>query len=206
MHIPDGALPIRQCLLYWLVVAPFIAFYILKLRRLDEEAGGRHVAHTAAVATFVFAITLFEIPTPVGIPFHLLMIPFAAIALGPLSGVLVSFLCLLFQFMLAGEGGFTTLGANTLVMGVCCSFPAVLSFKLLRDINEKVGIFSGAFLGVLTAAVVNALILAAAGVLPLNFILPFNVAVYSVEGALEGVITVLMMDFLRRVGFRGVEI
>ena len=96
MHIPDGALPIRQCLMYWLLVAPFIAFYILKLRKLDEEAGGRHVVYTAAVATFVFAVTLLEIPTPVGIPFHLIMIPFAAIALGPLSGVLVSFLCLLF--------------------------------------------------------------------------------------------------------------
>ena len=206
MHIPDGALPAFQCLIYWLVVVPFIAFYILKLRKLDEEAGGRHVVYTAAVATFVFAVTLFEIPTPVGIPFHLLMIPFAAIALGPLSGVLVSFLCLLFQFMLAGEGGFTTLGANTFVMGVCCSFPAVFSFKLLHDVNERVGIFSGAFIGILTAAIMNALILTAAGVLPLNFILPFNVAVYSVEGAFEGFVTVLIMDFLRRVGFRSVEI
>ncbi|RJS73679.1 MAG: hypothetical protein CW694_00080 [Candidatus Syntrophoarchaeum sp. WYZ-LMO15] len=206
MHIPDGALPISHCVIYWALILPFLALYIREVRGVPEEEGGRKLVHTAIIATFVFAVTLFEIPTPVGIPFHLLMIPFAAIALGREAGVMISFLVLLLQFILVGEGGFTTLGANTLVMGVCCSYVSAGFYNLIKDVNEKIGILSGVFGGIITAAALNALILAYAGVLPLKFILIFNITAYTPAGIGEGVITMILIEFLRKIGYGGVMV
>jgi len=196
MHIPDGIIPISHCLVYWILIIPFLAVFFYKLRKDDTEEN--RMVSIPIFASFVFVVTFLEIPTPLGIPVHFIMIPFVAIALGPFTGVTIAFLCLSLQ-ALFGEGGFTTLGANVFVMGVCCAFVSVFFYRLISRLNERIGIFSAVFIGIAIAAIVNALILSAAGYIPLSVMLPFNLSYYSVEGILEGIVTIFIIGYIYKV-------
>lgn len=65
--------------------------------------------------------------------------------------------------------------------------------------NERIGIFSAVFIGIAIAAIVNALILSAAGYVPLSVMLPFNLSYYSVEGILEGIVTIFIIGYIYKV-------
>lgn len=129
MHLPDGIIPLPQALIYWIITLIFIAIYLFKLSKTEHRE--KNVVYTSIFAAATVATSSLSIPSPLGVPIHFFLIPLVAILMGPLSGVIVAFLCLVIQFFLMGMGGITTLGANTLAIGVAISVVTYFFYSII---------------------------------------------------------------------------
>lgn len=164
-----------------------------------NEENEKRIVLTALFAAASVAASSISIPSPFGVPMHFFLIPLVAIILGPLSGVLVAFLCLTVQFLILGMGGLTTLGGNTLTMGVVLSFSAYLFYKLLSDLGERFAVFAGTFMGIAMATITHALILLFAGVATLEILLATLIPFYLFIALIEGVVTVFIISFISKI-------
>lgn len=131
MHIPDGILPAQVSAVGYAIAAPLIGY---SLRRIEHQshqhpAGVARTLPKAALltATFFVASSLYlPAPPPLG-TLHLLMNGLLGAVLGyyAIPAIVIG---LLFQALLLGHGGLTTLGLNTLLLGI----PALLSHHLFE--------------------------------------------------------------------------
>ena len=185
MHLPDGLIPLWQALIYWIITIVTLAWYLFKLSKVEEKE--KKLVNTAIFAAATVAVSSLAIPSPFGIPMHFFLIPLVVILLGPLTGVTVEFLCLLVQFFFLGMGGITSLGANTVTMGIVLSFATYFFYKFTSELNEGLGIFSGTFLGIIMATLAQVFILLAAGVASLEMLLSTLVPFYLFIAVIEGV-------------------
>ncbi|MGF7117306.1 energy-coupling factor ABC transporter permease [Methanobacterium oryzae] len=197
MHLPDGIIPLWQSAVYWLISISILMIYLIKLSR-DEETEKRIVSTAIFSAAAVVASSI-SIPSPFGVPMHFFLIPLVAIILGPLSGVAVAFLCLVVQFFLLGFGGITTLGANTLTIGVVLSFSTYLFYKLTLELDVRLSVFSGTLMGIIMATITQVLILLAAGSATLEMLMATLIPFYLVIGVIEGVTNIFMISFISKV-------
>ncbi|SFM48192.1 cobalt transporter CbiM [Thermodesulforhabdus norvegica] len=191
MHISDGVLPPAVTVSTAVVSAGMV---VLSVRRLHYEDYPRIAVMTAAF----FVASLIHIPLgPTSV--HLLLPGLVGIVLGPLSFLAIALglvlQCFLFQF-----GGVTALGANALMMGI----PAVLSGYIFRAFAGrhigKTAVVAGiaGAIGVLTAALILAVLLALSGevfwgVAKVAFLAHIPVA------AVEGGVSAFAVSFLYRV-------
>ncbi len=84
------------------------------LRRLDERA----IPRIALLSSAFFAISLWHLPLPIpGTSIHLVLLGFMGILLGWDTFLAVG-VVMIFQSLLFGHGGVTTIGVNTLAMGL----------------------------------------------------------------------------------------
>lgn len=196
MHLPDGLIPLGQSIVYWIVAIIFIGIYSFKLSRHEEKEG--LIVKTAILAAATVVASSLSIPSPFGVPIHFFLIPLVAILLGPLSGVAVEFLCLIAQFFFLGMGGITSLGANTITMGVVLSFSTYIFCKLASNIDTRLGVFSGTFMGIVLASITQVLILLAAGVATLDVLLATLVPFYLFIAVLEATANLLIVIFIFR--------
>ncbi len=162
-----------------------------KLSKVEEKE--KVMVNTAILAAVTIAASSISIPSPFGIPIHLFIIPLVAILLGPLSGVTVAFLCFIVQFLFLGMGGITSLGANVVTMGIVMSFTTYYFYQFTRELDDRLSIFSGTFLGIIMATVVQVLILLAAGVATLEVLLATLVPFYLFVGVVEGIINIFII-------------
>ena len=132
MHISEGILPPGWALLWFLLAAPFVGWGVVQIgRRRQADPGYIPLLGIFGAAVFVFSC--FPIPVPVaGSTAHPAGTGMSAIFLGPFASVVVAFLSLLLQALFLAHGGLTTLGGNTLSMGVLGSFGGFAAFKLGR--------------------------------------------------------------------------
>jgi cobalt/nickel transport system permease protein len=87
----------------------------------------------AMVAAVVFVLSAMPIPVPfAGTCSHPCGTGLAAILVGPWMTVLVSVVALLLQAVFLAHGGFTTLGADVLSMGIAGAFTGYGVFWALR--------------------------------------------------------------------------
>jgi len=213
MHIPDGVLPITHCVIYFLLVTPFLIHSLLNIKRSSKA-----MTRTIAMAALVFAASFFSIPIVFGIRDHFLLIPLAAILYGPHTALLAGFIALLLQASLQLEGGLTTLGANTLSMGIGGGYLTYYIFRIFRRLfGDRRRYFTAGltgFLGVLLAALLTGLFVTLAftlGQIPVGKVgmpetafLPQAIIVISVVAwfipvaILEGIITAVLVKALRR--------
>lgn len=191
MHLPDGLLPLWQAAIYWILSVAVLALYMYKLSEVEEKE--KLMVNTAILAAVTIAASSISIPSPFGVPLHLFIIPLVVILLGPLSGVTVAFLCFIVQYFLLGMGGFTSLGANVVTMGIVMSFSTYYFYKFTRELDERLSIFSGTFLGIIMATVAQVLILLAAGVATLEVLLATLVPFYLFVGVIEGIINIFII-------------
>ena len=133
MHVPDGIIPLSQSAIYWIISILTVIIYTYKISR-DEDKEKRVFTTALLVVASIIGSSL-SIPSPLGVPIHFFIIPLVAIILGPLSGSVVAFLTLIIQYFFLGMGGFTTLGANTLTIGVVHSFSTYIFYTLLKDLD-----------------------------------------------------------------------
>lgn len=135
MHIPDGFIPLWQCVIYFIIAAPFV---FMSIRWANRELDERKIPFLGVLAASIFAIQAMNIPIPWGTSGHMVGAAMAAIILGsPFAGILLLTLVLVVQALLFGDGGITVLGANILNMGVVCSFIGFYGFKGLRSLPIK---------------------------------------------------------------------
>jgi cobalt/nickel transport system permease protein len=132
MHIADGILPLSWAVVFTVCALPFVAVALALLRR-RTGSDPRLKPLVAMVAAAVFVLSAMPIPVPfVGTCSHPCGTGLAAILLGPFMTVLVALVALILQAVFLAHGGFTTLGANVLSMGVAGAFVGFGAFSLLR--------------------------------------------------------------------------
>lgn len=128
MHISEGILNAVPAILTGGLALPFIAAGLMRIKKL-KAANPLYFSMLGLMGATVFVISAFPIPVPVvGTCAHPAGTGLSAIFLGPLPSVVVAFVSLLIQAMFMAHGGLTTIGANTLTMGVCGSFCGYFAF------------------------------------------------------------------------------
>lgn len=148
MHLADGVLPLGWAAIFTVSAAPFVAIALGLLRRRGE-ADLRLKPLLAMVAAAVFLLSAMPIPVPfAGTCSHPCGTGLAAILVGPWMTVVVALVALLLQALFLGHGGFTTLGADLLSMGIAGGFAGWLAFRLLRrgGASLAVAAFAGGLL------------------------------------------------------------
>jgi cobalt/nickel transport system permease protein len=208
VHVPDGFLSPQTYLPAYALAAGGWAYAARELRRRVDETLLPRLAVLAALAFVLMSVML---PLPGGTSAHASGIGILAVVLGPWLTFAVVSLVLLLQALVLGAGGVTVLPVNALAMGLGGSVAACLGFRLLAPRWERAGLFAAGWL----ASVVPATLIAAVlGLQPaiahttdgqplffpfgLSVTLPAVIVPHAVLGLGEGLLTVLVVSFLRR--------
>jgi len=191
LHLPDGLLPLWQAAIYWILTIVFMTVYMYKLSKTEEKE--KIIVNTSILAAVTIAASSISIPSPFGVPIHLFLIPLVVIILGPLSGVTVAFLCFIVQFFILGMGGITSLGANVVTMGIVMSFATYYFYKFTAELDDRLSIFAGTFMGIIMATIAQVLIMLVAGVATLEVLIATLLPFYLFVGVIEGVINVFII-------------
>ncbi|MHB1127822.1 MAG: energy-coupling factor ABC transporter permease [Bacillota bacterium] len=143
MHIAEGMLPAPIALAYTGMAAICVARGMKDyLKRSATNDRSKQMVGVLTAAIFV--TSLLPIPVPIaGTSSHPAGSPLAAILMGPFPGVMMSMVALLFQALLFGHGGISTLGANTLTLGLLGGGSAYLVFRLGRSLGWGLGWSAG---------------------------------------------------------------
>ena len=148
MHIMEGYLPLSHCVGWSVVSIPFVAYGIVKLRRIMQQ-NRRSMILLAMSGAFVFVISSLKIPSITGSSSHMTGTGLAAILFGPSIASILSVIVLVFQSILLAHGGLTTLGANTFSMGIIGPIITWFLFTLGKKLklNRKANVFIAAMFG-----------------------------------------------------------
>jgi cobalt/nickel transport system permease protein len=139
MHLAEGLLPLPWAVGWSLVALPFVALGLRRLRAKREEP--LHKPFVAMMAAAVFAISCLPVPVPTaGTCSHPCGTGLAAILMGPLETVLVTVVALLLQALFLAHGGLSTLGADTVSMGVAGAFVGYGAFRALVALGASRGV------------------------------------------------------------------
>ena len=168
------------------------------IRKLKRKMQDRMVPYMAVLAAFVFAAQMFNFPVAGGTSGHLIGAMLVAVLLGPASGIIIISSVLIIQCFVFQDGGIISLGANITNMAVVGLFSGYLVYKLLKKINERLAIFVGAWLSVVMAAFACSLELSLAGIVSAKMVFPVMLGVHALIGIGEGIITVIVVEFVRR--------
>lgn len=196
MHIPDGFIPLSQAIVYWILTLIFLVIFFKKVSK--KGFSSKRIILTAILAAVTLVSMTLSIPSPFGIPMHFFLIPLVVLILGPLNGILISFLVLLVQVLFFGMGGITSLGANIFCMGVIIAIVCDLIYKALLDINKNIAIFLSTFTSIIAATVIQCIILIIAQVGTLEILLSSLLPFYLFIAAVEGYINIIILKFIKK--------
>lgn len=210
MHIMEGFLPWQWCVLWYVLAIPVVVYGIIKIKKVtDEHPESKPIL--AVAGAFMFVLSSLKLPSVTGSCSHPTGNGLGAVLFGP---AVVSVLCvivLLFQALLLGHGGLTTLGANTFSMGIIGPLAAWLIYKGWQKVGWSkkvggsvlVGIFFAAFFADILTYVTTAIQLSLAFPIP-----TFEEAMIKFMGiyaftqlplaVLEGILTVVIFDYIMK--------
>lgn len=163
MHIMEGYLPVRFCILWGVICIPFLIAGFFSIRRTLNK-NRRTLTLLAMSGAFIFVISSLKVPSVTGSCSHMTGTGLGAILFGPSAVSILGIIVLLFQAILLAHGGLTTLGANTFSMAVAGPFISFAVFLLCRKlkVNRKISVFLSAFIGDLCTYCITAFQLALA--------------------------------------------
>lgn len=142
MHIMDGILSPQWVVLWFTVAIPFLLVGVVKIVRRRRE-DPTYVPILALMGATVFIMSVWHIPVPVtGSCSHPCGVALSAIIVGPFETVVLAFIALFFQMFLA-HGGLTTLGANTVSMGVVGGFSGYGVYLALKKLRAPIWFSAG---------------------------------------------------------------
>jgi len=143
MHISDGILTPLWCLIWFIIAIIFLVIGISSIKKRNDETEKSYMPILALMGAAVFVISVWHIPVPVtGSSSHPVGTPMASIIIGPFASTVITFVILIIQAFI-GHGGLTTLGANTVSMGIVGSFSAYLLFLLFKKLRLPVWTSAG---------------------------------------------------------------
>lgn len=194
MHIPDGFLnPV--------VTATTItisgATLAVNLKSLNKNMKVEQIPLMGMLASFVFLIQLFSFPILGGTSIHLTGALLISIILGPRAGFIIMTASLFVLALLFQHGGILSLGANILNMGIIGCYVSWGAYRLIPGKHASI-VFAG-ILGSLFSAFLVALELASSNMFDFSTGLKSMLIIYSITGLIEGVITLTILTFLKRV-------
>lgn len=215
MHIPDGYLSPASSLVMAILVLPFWA---AGMRRMRGNMNARNVPLVAMLAAFSFVIMLFNVPLPGGTSGHAVGAALAGIILGPEIATIAISIALIIQALFFGDGGILAIGANCFNIAVVVPYVAVVVYRLigsttpLSSPRRLIGAAAGGWLGLTLAALLTGIefglqpvLFHAADGTPLYAPYPLAIAVPAmvlphalVASVVEGLLTALVVAYLQR--------
>lgn len=197
MHIPDGFVNVPVALVGWLLTIVLVG---IALRHTREQLGERQMPLLGILAAFIFAAQMINFPVAGGTSGHLLGGALAAILLGPWAAVLAMTAVIMVQGFLFQDGGLLAMGFNVFNIGVITAFIGYVVYtwlyKLWRGSGQVVSAAVAAWFSVQVAAAATTLELVMSGTSSLNVALPAMLAVHTLIGIGEALITAGAMVFI----------
>ena len=216
MHIMEGFLPVKYCILWGVICVPFLVIGFMNIKKVLGN-DRRTLTVLALTGAFVFVLSSLKIPSVTGSCSHMTGTGLGAILFGPCVTSILGIIVLIFQAILLAHGGLTTIGANTFSMAIAGPFVTFAIYKVCQKckVNKMVAIFLSATLGDLFTYCVTAVqmalahhadttILNAMGKFLLVFA-PTQVPLAIIEGILTVLIIMALETYakpeLRAIGF-----
>jgi cobalt/nickel transport system permease protein len=196
LHVPDGFLNIPISVLCWIVTL-IVLYFAVKQAQLDFDE--RLVPLAGIMAAFIFAGQMLNFPVAGGTSGHFIGATLAFVVLGPWVGVLAMTAVISLQALLFQDGGLVVMGANILIMGIVPGFLGYGMFQLVKNQSRKVklGVTAvAAWLSVMLAALIAALLLGFSGTTSLAIAVPAMLGVHALIGLGEALITVAALSFI----------
>lgn len=130
MHIMEGFLAPKWCILWAILSLPFVIYGFVQMKK---KAGhdSRLTLLMAMAGAYIFVLSALKIPSVTGSCSHPTGTGLAAILFGPFVTSVLGLIVLLFQAILLAHGGLTTLGANTFSMAIVGPFAAYGIYRLI---------------------------------------------------------------------------
>ena len=164
MHLAEGVLPLGQAIAWSAVAAPVVLWSLRGEQQTRRDIPSSSVI-MAGVTSLLFAGTLMPLPVPVvGATSHICLTPVLALIVGVRRIVWPTFFVLLLQALFFAHGGLTTLGVNTLTLGLLGPLTAVGLWALFRRLGAggAFGLALACGVGGLSVYVADAAVLAVA--------------------------------------------
>jgi len=148
MHIMEGYLPLKFCIVWAVICVPFLAAGYFSIKKTLSN-NRKSITILAMAGAFIFVLSSLKIPSVTGSCSHMTGTGLGAILFGPMSVSILGIIVLLFQSILLAHGGLTTLGANTFSMAIAGPLITYAIYKLCQKlkVNKYVGIFLAASIG-----------------------------------------------------------
>ncbi|MEE2757727.1 MAG: energy-coupling factor ABC transporter permease [Myxococcota bacterium] len=162
MHLAEGILPLNQAIAFSAVGAATLAWSMRgeQIARCDE---GTPSVLMAGVTSLLFAVTLLPLPVPVvGATSHICLTPVLALIIGIRRIIWPTFFVLLLQALFFAHGGLTTLGINTIALGVVGPMATIGLWTLIKRLGfgGAVGLGLACGVGGLMVYITDAFVLA----------------------------------------------
>ncbi|AZR72613.1 cobalamin biosynthesis protein CbiM [Anoxybacter fermentans] len=198
MHIPDGFLDVKTCVSTYLAVGGSFGF---GLKRMKANFKEEQIPLLGLLGAFIFAAQMINLPIAAGTSGHLLGGVLAMLVVGPWAASLIITSILIIQAIFFMDGGVAVLGANILNMAVIQVFAGYWIYWGLKKLikSYKIRIFISAWAATVISAVAAALELAFSGTIGLHLVLPAMVGWHMLIGLIEGLITLLVVVYLKKV-------
>jgi cobalt/nickel transport system permease protein len=157
MHIAEGLLPPAHALAWTAAAVPFVAAGARHVSRVVRTTPGA-VTGLGAAAGFVLVLSSLKLPSVAGSSSHPTGVGLGVVLCGPGMLAPLTAIVLVFQALLLGHGGLTTLGANVWAMGVAGPW-AMWAVRATADRLGRrplIGLWLGTFAGVLATYLTTA--------------------------------------------------
>ncbi|WP_456401689.1 energy-coupling factor ABC transporter permease [Persephonella sp.] len=210
MHIPDGFISPKVYIPAYIVTS---GLWLYSIRKLKSELNEETIPFIALLSAFSFILTLIMIPLPGGVTAHPLGIGLLSVVFGYITGFFVISIVFFIQAVFLGDGGITTLPINAFAVGILGGGSAYFTFKFLKRFGERFSLFLAGFISVVISSFFLALILGIQPIIahdelgkPLFFPFGLNITIPAVllphlaVGLVEGIITVIGYNILRKIG------
>ena len=164
MHLAEGVLPLGQAVAWSALAAPTVYWSLRREQRTRRDTPSSSVV-MAGATSLLFAGTLLPLPVPVvGATSHVCLTPVLGLVVGVRRIVWPTFFVLLLQAVFFAHGGLTTLGVNTLTLGLLGPLTTAGLWALLRRLGADgaLGLAVACGVGGLSVYVADAVVLAAA--------------------------------------------
>jgi cobalt/nickel transport system permease protein len=148
MHIAGGMLGPAWAATWLIVAAPFWAWGLYTVKR-RSRADSKYLPTVALVGSAIFVISCMPIPLPWGTCSHPCGVALGVILIGPAATIIVATIALLLQAAFLAHGGFDTLGANVVSMGIVGTLSAWAVYRGLLSLRAPV------LVAVFTAALIS---------------------------------------------------
>jgi cobalt/nickel transport system permease protein len=142
VHISDGILTPEWCIIWFAVAAIFVFIGIGQIAA-KRKINPAYMSIVGLLGAAVFVISVWHIPVPVtGSCSHPTGTAMAAMIIGPFPTVVIAAIALFFQTFI-GHGGITTIGANTISMGIVGTFTGYFTFWGMRKAGASIWLSAG---------------------------------------------------------------
>lgn len=136
------------CVVWYVIALPIVAYGAYKMNMVIKE--NRELLPLLAVSgAFIFVLSSLKMPSVTGSCSHPTGTGIGAILFGPAVTSVLSIIVLIFQAIFLAHGGLTTLGANTVSMGIVGPTVGYLVYKACK--KQNVNLYLTVFLAALFA-------------------------------------------------------